>query len=390
MKMKMVKQAALLLVLGLATASPLFAADVNGDGVDDDSSTFVDQDGDGIHDLQSSVEAAIDVSEMDPTPTRGVVIVHKSRPLAYFGYSQASQMTPRGFQVMRSTIEWLTSSKEPADTQVILFTYDGAPNSCGGRDINGSAVHRFLQREGYDNIEFRNQREAASLPASHYNNFDIVIYWNSFGYDPAQILKSGIPFMSNSLPHSRDMGLATGERMLREVRDTTYVIDNGHPVTEPFPLGALTFAGRIRVEASQATDSGRALIVADPLHDAVSVEIDINPYSDPNLIKPLQKGKIAVSILGSAAFDTRTIDRESIDFGLDRARPTGKWGSYFKDLNDDGRADLVVRFLTQETGIAIGDTGACLNAITLDGFPIRGCDDFVTLPPSKWHIVGEN
>jgi hypothetical protein len=35
-------------------------------------------------------------------------------------------------------------------------------------------------------------------------------------------------------------------------------------------------------------------------------------------------------------------------------------------------------YRTQETGIAFGDVESCLTGETLDGAPIRGCDDITT------------
>ncbi len=66
-------------------------------------------------------------------------------------------------------------------------------------------------------------------------------------------------------------------------------------------------------------------------------------------------------------------------------------------MNDDGLTDLVSHYRTEETGIAFGDTEACLTGGTLDGVPLRGCDAIITramcglgselvllLPPLMW------
>jgi hypothetical protein len=49
-------------------------------------------------------------------------------------------------------------------------------------------------------------------------------------------------------------------------------------------------------------------------------------------------------------------------------------------LNDDSLKDLLSHYWTQETGIALGGTEACVTGKTLDGTPLQGCDAIVTVP----------
>ncbi len=48
-------------------------------------------------------------------------------------------------------------------------------------------------------------------------------------------------------------------------------------------------------------------------------------------------------------------------------------------MNDDGFADLVSHYRTQDTGIAKGDTEACLTEETTGDVAIWGCDDIRTV-----------
>ncbi len=111
------------------------------------------------------------------------------------------------------------------------------------------------------------------------------------------------------------------------------------------------------------------------------VEIDIKPGSDPNSINPFSRGVIPVAILTTEDFDALTVDADSVLFGPDEAEKRHK-RAHVKDVDGDGDLDLLLHFRTQDTGIAPGDTEACLIGQTYDGVPVEGCDSVRTVPPN--------
>jgi hypothetical protein len=115
--------------------------------------------------------------------------------------------------------------------------------------------------------------------------------------------------------------------------------------------------------------------------DLIQVNINIKPGSDPNSINAESEGVIPVAILTTEDFDALTVDADSVVFGEDEAEKRHK-RAHVEDVDDDGDLDLLLHFRTQETGIAPGDTEACLIGHTYDGVPIMGCDSVRTVPPN--------
>jgi hypothetical protein len=109
------------------------------------------------------------------------------------------------------------------------------------------------------------------------------------------------------------------------------------------------------------------------------VDIDIKPGSYPNSINLTNNGLIPVAILTTDDFDATTVDAESAVFGPGEAEK-GHKQAHVEDVDGDGDLDLLLHFRTLDTGIAPGDTEACLMGQTYDGIPLIGCDSVSTIP----------
>jgi hypothetical protein len=119
----------------------------------------------------------------------------------------------------------------------------------------------------------------------------------------------------------------------------------------------------------------------------IDVSIDIKPWSETNPVNPFSRGVIPLVILGSDTFDVADVDVTTLAFGPDGAAPAFDlmdpliyWLSHW-DVNRDGKKDLLSSYRTAETGIAMGDTEACLTGQTLDAVSFEGCDAVTTVMP---------
>ena len=119
-----------------------------------------------------------------------------------------------------------------------------------------------------------------------------------------------------------------------------------------------------------------SLTATPPQAPGIDVMIDIKPGNSINPVNPRSKGDIKVAILTTGEFDASLVDASTLSFGPDGAAPVNY---RLDDVDRDGDWDLVLKFHTEETGIACGDIEATLTGQTLEGTRIYGTDSIHTV-----------
>jgi len=110
----------------------------------------------------------------------------------------------------------------------------------------------------------------------------------------------------------------------------------------------------------------------------IPILIDIKPATLANSINPKSKGKITVAILTTHSFDATAVDATTVLFGATGVEVAPVQFA-MEDVDGDGDIDMVLHFVTQDTGITCGTASASLTGALFTGVRIKGTDSIATV-----------
>ena len=136
--------------------------------------------------------------------------------------------------------------------------------------------------------------------------------------------------------------------------------------------------------AGVAVDGSGKVYVADSYNHRIQVfaplsrdvRVDVRPGDEDNVVNPGAHGVLPVAILSEPDFDATTVDPLSVRLAgaSVRMRPHGGPMAWARDVDGDGRADLLLHVESDELALAPGDTVANLTGEAPNHQVVRGSD----------------
>jgi hypothetical protein len=177
------------------------------------------------------------------------------------------------------------------------------------------------------------------------------------------------------------LGATTGSLILPETacrRGTSSFIASGPVGTAFTPFDATAFTSRWGTSAAQQTCRVETVAqLSGSLYDPDFAQVDIRPDVFPNAIDPTSTELLPVAILSTPDFDATRIIPASVRLAgssLQGKADVGPRKVWRRDVNGDGRRDLVVEFATAKLEFRDTDLVADVWGWTFDLRPFVGTD----------------
>lgn len=124
--------------------------------------------------------------------------------------------------------------------------------------------------------------------------------------------------------------------------------------------------------------------------DFESLRIEILPGEREKLIDPVLGGRVPVAVLGTAAMDVREVDSGSLVFaGAAVVKNDDGSLAAYRDVNGDGRTDMIVSFAARQIHLGDRSAHAVLSGRTTRGRVVSGSGAVATVESARfaWRLA---
>ena len=232
---------------------------------------------------------------------------------------------------------------------------------------NGTIIDRFGVGQDFDALVFVPEDVGYGANLFYYLRHDPVTGFSTFG-----TISTNGTITDRFGVGSYFRALAFADANLGYGANQFYFLRLDLPASTFTTFGTISTNGTV-TDRFGVGDLFDALAFARPL----GVSIDIKPGVFPNTVNPGSKGKLPVAILSTATFDATTVNAASVRFGVTGSEASAVHVA-LSDVNADGRMDMILQFVSNETGIVCGTSSGVLTGQAGGGAAIRGTDSIIT------------
>lgn len=119
---------------------------------------------------------------------------------------------------------------------------------------------------------------------------------------------------------------------------------------------------------------------AEPVPEVMGAWVDVRPGNDRNAIQVRARGVVPVVVYGDETLAVEDIDVGTLAFGPGGTGVAHAHGPHFRDVDGDGRLDMLVHHRVRAAKIPGDAELVCLTGATWDGRLFEGCDLVTPVP----------
>lgn len=196
------------------------------------------------------------------------VLVRDGSQYAFVGWYGAFEFpTTEGqtWTILLDVVKTGTGNSLPSATKILMFTADGSSNPDHAGNLDAGIIYNRLDGEGY-NVDVANQADITTM--SNFSAYDLVLYPNLDDHSAANVVASGVHFITMEPGQTDEMGIGTGVSVFNGLAQTFYVDGTGE---------TLSFDNAVRTEAIEPAGDGQ-------------VEVSLTEVPEPGTMMLLMSG----------------------------------------------------------------------------------------------------